>query len=121
MTEQYFQKCRKAIEVQLFKNNRYQQGDFCIKRDKEDKPRFVLRAQIFVKSYWVPRLDQLVDIVKMKSGICDCLYIHGQVQEWASKQPAYDFLDLSMEEIYLAYIMFTFAHKKWANRSWEGI
>ena len=120
-SEAYVKMCEKAEEIQL--DFRPQDGDYIV--EVIQSPRNVLMS-IFVHPHhrryiWLPRQDQLQEMI---SEHWNLTYSYGLVERFAnwlrsSKVGYYE--NLSMEQLWLAFVMSQKYNKVWDGEEWVKV
>ena len=123
-SKQYIEMCHRAQEIQNDKEEiNYQEGDFYanIKFDKSYKINIASQMDEYIEGFnwWLPRQDQLQEMVKKEGNIWD-------FNRWFYKKTEgeitkYYLQFTSMEQLWLALVMKEKHNKIWNNGNWENI
>jgi hypothetical protein len=147
-SETYIKQCEKAVEIQELRDDkelentvnintlspytRYQNGDFIYYKgfkdpDKEDtlrqKSLWVPIIEVYFYSFyfddlsniiywWLPRQDQLQEMIEKKN----TRELLMRFTDWVEKET--NSRRESMEQLWLAFVMWTLYQKKWNGEDW---
>ena len=112
-SKEYIKMCEKAVEIRDFHTG-FSRGDVIVNPFSQTKESTIVTEWIEKESItWLPRQDQLQEMVyKEQTAQGKLCYFHdwiGLVDKWHFKK------DMSMEQLWLAFVM-----KEKYNKTWDG-